>query len=107
MVYFTSGVKDGVFTKDRYLLRYIISMPVYHTQMYFTSTETVDCIIYLLLVFKEQIYKNILLISECLISINLGGDKADGYRSKCSLPPANDFLYQLLPVVHHLLVLRM
>jgi len=59
--------------------------------MYSTDTEIVDCFIYLLLVFKEQMYKNILLISNGPVSSYLGGDKADGYKRKCLLPLANLF----------------
>ena len=91
MVHFTRGVNDGVFTIIRDLQQYIISMPICHTHTYFTSTEIVDHIIYLLLIIKEYIYKNILLISDGPVSFNPGGDEADGYKRKYLLLPINLF----------------
>ena len=37
----------------------------------------------------------------------VGGDEADGCKRKCLLPLANPFLHQFIPLVHHLLFLRM
>jgi hypothetical protein len=46
--------------------------------MYFTSTEIVDYFIYLLLIIKELIYKNILVFSDVPASCYQGGKKVDG-----------------------------
>ena len=71
-------------------------MPICHTHMYSTDTEIVDCFIYLLLVFKEQMYKNILLISNGPVSSYLGGDKADGCKRRCLLLPLANLFFTLV-----------
>ena len=56
-----------------------------------TDTGILDYFVYFLLKIKEQIYTNILLISDGPVSFYLGGDKADSYKRKCLLPQANLF----------------
>jgi hypothetical protein len=56
-----------------------------------TDTGILDYFVYFLLKIKEQIYTNILLISDGPVSFYLGGDKADVCERRCVLPPANLF----------------
>ena len=93
MVYFTRGVNSRCLTKVRQLLKCIISMPICHTYvLYSTNTEIVDCFIYFFSNNWRRIYKNILLIYDVLVSCYWGGDyKADGCKCKCLLLLANLF----------------
>jgi hypothetical protein len=103
MVYFTRGVNDGALTKvyyfsanlpDTYVLyKYRNSGPLFSSLSFFLFFSLCLSLFFFFFFFflYRKSYKNILLISDGLVSFYLGEGKADGYKRKYLLPLAKLF----------------